>query len=214
MEAVQSFSDTEIMINQKSAMDVWHSDHKLDLAGTNREINYLLAEGGESYYNYVKSKGLIKDPGLIVLSSVHYYYFDSDDLKNTSTVINLKQLNMIKNLSLFLRSIFKIIPDNSNFIGCFKDKKSRNEFIVSTILSQHNNKSNVDPFENGISSRIPFLNSVYNMMDSKTDRDLTTRNVCFLLEKEGFTVLNVTEIKGLTYFHSQKISGNRINIAV
>jgi hypothetical protein len=41
-------------------------------------------------------------------------------------------------------------------------------------------------------------------MDSKTDRYLTRRNVLILLEKQGFIVLDMTELNGLTYFHAQK----------
>lgn len=174
------------------------------ISGTNVAIDTLVAEGGSSFYNYVDWIGLAKDPDLIVLSAVHHYYFDDEDMKIINTVINIKQLNLIKDIDFFFRSIYKIIPNKTNFIGCFLDNKTQEKYVNDNILSQYLVKHNVDPFENGITSRIPFLNTVYNLMDSKTDRFLTRRNVSLLLKKRGFKVLDMTELNGLTYFHAQK----------
>jgi hypothetical protein len=167
-------------------------------------VDKLIEEGGNSFYYYVDLIGLIEDPDLVVLSSFHHYYFDNDDLKKTKTIINLKQLNLIRDIDLFFHSIFKIAPPKSNFVGCFLDNETQYEFAANNILSQYQVQNNIDPFENGIKSRSPFLNSVYNLLDSKTDRYLTKSNVSSLLKKKGFILMDMTKLNGLTYFHSQK----------
>jgi hypothetical protein len=191
-------------VNKWAGTNLRLHSSKPNLSGTDKAIDNLISEGGDSFYNYVNWIGLIKDPDLIVLSSVHHYYFDNNDMKNINTIVNLKQLNRIKNIDLFFHSIYKIIPSKSNFIGCFLDNKTQDGFTIKNILSQYQTKNKVDPFENGITSRIPFLNSVYNLLDSKTDKYLTSTNVSLLLEKEGFNVMDMTELNGLTYFHAQK----------
>lgn len=195
---------TDIMLNPRVRANLSLLNSPVDLSGTKKAIKNLIAEGGDSFYNYVDWLGLIDDPDLIVLSSVHHYYFNNDDLKDINTVINLKQLNLIKNIDIFFHSIFKIIPSKSNFIGCFLDNKTQYNFAINNILSQYHAKNNIDPFENGITSRIPFLNKVYNLMDSKTNKYLTRSNVSSLLKEQSFKVLDMTELNGLTYFHSQK----------
>jgi F0F1-type ATP synthase gamma subunit len=175
-----------------------------DLSGNHETIDKLIAEGGESLYNYVKWLGLTKDPNLIVLPSVHHYYFDNNDFKNINTLVNLKQLNQIKDIAGFFQSIIKIIPSNSNFIGCFLDNKTQYRNANKNTLSQYQLNHRVDPFENGITSRSNFLNTAYNYMDSKTNRYLTKKNVSTLLNKQGFKVLDMKELNGLTYFHTQK----------
>jgi hypothetical protein len=125
-------------------------------------------------------------------------------MKDINTIINLKQLNRVKNIDLFFHSIFKIIPSKSNFIGCFLDNKTKYGFAINNMLSQYKAKNKIDPFENGITSRIPFLNTVYNLMDSKTNRYLTGSNVSLILKKHGFQVLDMTELNGLSYFHAKK----------
>lgn len=176
------------------------------LSGNGESIKTLIAEGGESFYNYVDWIGLIRDPNIVVLSSVHNYYFDNNDMKDINTVINLKQLNRIKNIDVFFHSIFNIIPSRSNFIGCFLDNKTQYGFAINNIMAQYKAKNKIDPFENGITSRIPFLNTVYNLMDSKTNRYLTGNNVSLSLEKHGFQVQDMTELNGLSYFHAKKPS--------
>lgn len=173
-------------------------------SNSSEAITNLITEGGDSFYNYVKWIGLLNDPDLIVLSSFHHYFFENEDLKNTKTIINLKQLNLIKEIDLFFHSIFKIAPAKSNFIGCFLDSKIQYEYAVNNMLSQYHATNNIDPFENGIKSRNGFLNSVYNLLDSKTDRYLTESNVSSLLKRQGFRIANMTKLNGLTYFHSQK----------
>jgi len=198
--------NAEIDVNRSIERNFALQNRPIELSSNKVAIDNLIAEGGDSFYNYVDWIGLIKDPDLIVLSAVHHYYFDNEEMKNTNTIINLKQLNLIKDVDLFFHSIFKIIQPKSNFIGCFLDHKTNFRFAVNNIISQSLTKNKIDPYENGITSRIPLLNSLYKFMDSKTDRSLTRDKVSLLLNKQGFKALDMTELNGLTYFHSQKTS--------
>jgi hypothetical protein len=126
-------------------------------------------------------------------------------MKNVKTVVNLKELNKFKEIKGFLHSIFHILPAKSNFIGCFIDNEKQNIFALRDSSSEHDLKRNSDDVENGIVSRIPFLNMIYSMMDSRTNRFLSRANVTLLLQNHGFKVINMTEINGLTYFRAQTL---------
>ena len=80
-------------------------------------------EGREHFFNYVEWLGLDKDPNLVVLSSRHHYYYDEEEMKSVTTVVNLKELNFIKETTNFIHSIFHIMPSKSYFVGCFIDNK-------------------------------------------------------------------------------------------
>ena len=67
-------NNTDIMVNQKIRTNLSLLSNPIGLRRTNEAIDILLAEGGESFYNYVDWLGLVKDPDLVVLSSVHHYY--------------------------------------------------------------------------------------------------------------------------------------------
>jgi hypothetical protein len=125
-------------------------------------------------------------------------------MKNVETIINLKEFNQIKQIKSFLNSIFYILPEKSNFIGCFVDNEKNSVFSSRDNLSKNNTKNSKNAIENGIVSRIPFLNMVYNIMDSKTNRYLSKISVSLLLEDHGFKIMNMTDINGLTYFLAQK----------
>ena len=196
--------NTETIANKRINRNLSIIDSQVEKSISGEAIDNLISEGGDSFYNYVEWLGLLRDPNLVVLSSFHHYFFENEEMKNTRTIVNLKQLNLIKEIDQFFHSIFKIIPPRSNFIGCFLDSKIQYEFAINNMLSQYQATNNIDPFENGIRSRNGFLNTVYNLLDSKTDRYLTESNVSSLLRRQGFKVMDMTKLNGLTYFHSQK----------
>lgn len=61
-----------------------------------------------------------------------------------------------------------------------------------------------EAYENGIESRIPFINRMYSFIDSRTNRYLTRKSVTNLLKENGLEMVGMTEINGLTYFHTRK----------
>jgi hypothetical protein len=170
---------------------------------TSEAIDTLLAEGGEKFYNYVDWLGLAHDPDLIVLSSQHHYYYDPEELNNCNTVINLKELNQIKNIRDFLHSCLYLLPQKSHFIGCFIDTEKVNGYELREKRI-FDNKKNIEDIENGIVSKFPFINMLYSILDSRTFRYMSKLDVSLLLEDNSFKIINMSELNGLTFFHSQK----------
>ena len=142
---------------------------------------------------------------MVVLSSLHHYYYDAEEMINVKQLSILKELNQIKQLKDFLHSMFYILPPNCNFIGCFVNNKKQSGFTLSTNPSDFYYKRNSDAIENGIVSSSPFLNKIYNMIDSKTNKYMSERSVSLLLQENGFKIIDMTEIDGLTYFCAQSL---------
>ena len=142
----------------------------------------LLAEGAENFYHYINWLGLGKDPNLMILSSIHHYYYDFNDLRGIKTLINIKKLNEINRLDTFLSNVYRVLPPKANFIGCFKDNKIRGGIGV--------------PFYQ--SSRL--LNNLFNLIDSRTDKFMTRKGVMRILDSHHFSMIDMTVISGITYF--------------
>jgi hypothetical protein len=121
------------------------------------------------------------------------------------TVINLRQLNYVREIRNFLHTIASLLPHNSKFVGCFVDNKSQNGFPdkYNNLPKQLSEK--LEAYENGIESRIPFINRMYSFIDSRTNRYLTKRTVSHLLEECGLQLVSMAEFNGLTYFCTEKI---------
>jgi hypothetical protein len=151
----------------------------------NSTIINMVAEAGENFLHYLKRMGLSKESDLIVLSSKHHYYYDENELKSVRTLINLKKLNLIKHLDAFLFTLIHVLPQNANFIGCFSDSKT----VKANSFSYYR------------PSRL--FNRFINLLDSSTDNSMNKDEVTEILERNGFKVVDMTEINGLTYFCSQ-----------
>ena len=200
-----TINNLDVINNQRINTLVNIGSSSMDLGGSNPVLRILTNEEGENFANYIEQLGLAKDPNLVVLSSLHHYYYDAEEMINVKTVVNLKELNQIKQLKDFLHSIFHILPPDCNLIGCFVNNKKQSGFILNTSPSDSYYKRNSDAIENGIASSSPFLNMIYNMIDSKTNKYMSEQSVSLLLEEHGFKVLDMTEHEGLTYFCAQSL---------
>ena len=196
-----------ISLTQSSITNIRLEAGSMNLATANEMIDNLITEGGHDFYNYVDRVGLVNDPNLIVLSSVHHYYYDADEMKNVKTIVNLKELNKIKQIKSFLKSQLYTMPARCNFIGFFANNAKVDRYALRYSSSLLLNMKKSEDIENGIVSRFPVINMIYGLMDWKTNRYMSESGVTILLKEFGFTVLDMTEINGRTYFHSQKVSG-------
>jgi hypothetical protein len=170
----------------------------------NAVIQMLNSEGCETFVDYIEHLGLTQSTNMVVLSSLYHYYYDAEEMKNVKTVINLKELNQIKEIKSFLHTIFHILPPNSNIIGCFVDNEQNSAFELRKKVTVNQKKKILDAVENGIMSRVPFLNRMYSMMDAKTNNFMSRANVTSLMNSNGFKVLDLTELNGLIYFCAQR----------
>jgi len=205
--------EPDIINNQRINTSINSDGTPLSLVKNNLVFEILIAEGCENFVKYIEWLGLDKDPDLLVLSSLHHYYYDAEEMKDVKTVINLKELNQIKQIKRFVHSIFHIMPQKSYFIGCFVDNKKFNGYVLRNNSSSYHYKKSFDAIENGIVSQNPFLNMLYCIMDFKTNKYMSGRSVSFLLEDHGFKVLDMTELNGLTYFCAQRLRSTDNNIA-
>jgi hypothetical protein len=182
--------------------------YRVNNASRERKLNILLAEltdeVREDLITYLNRMGLAGEAQILVIPSTRHYFYDAEDLRGIKTVINLKQLNYVREIRDFLRKISEMLPNNSSFVGCFIDNKSQTGFSdkYSNLPRQLSEKA--EAYENGIESRIPFINRMYSFIDARTNRYLTKRTVSHLLEECSLQLVSMTELNGLTYFCTRK----------
>jgi len=144
-------------------------------------IDNVIAEGDENLVDYLQSHGLSNEANMLVLSTKSHYYYDSAELKEVTTLINLKKLNQITNLNEFLHSVCYSLSPKTNFIGCFSESKSQKGIRLTSWMFKK------------------FL----GFLDSKSEIEIDRKDISKLFESTGFKVLNMTVINGLTYFLTQ-----------
>ena len=148
---------------------------------TNPVIDDLIKKSDERLFDYLQWHGLANEPNLLVLPSSNHYFYDLEDLKGVSALINQKKLNLVKELNDFLNTVYNILSPKTKFIGYFSARKDKKGVSLSSKMYK---------------KFINFLNSRYEI---EIDKEYLLK----LLESHGFKVMDMTEINGLTYFLTQ-----------
>jgi len=178
-----------------------------DIAKSGSIYDYLAEEAGEEAFHYFERFSVTDDPNIILLSAVRHYIYTSVEFKKVKTLINLKHLNQIQEVNNFLNTTNRVLPLKCNFVGCFIDNRSlktkiklKYPIIIKHLALLYFN------FEKIFLPRIPLLNWVQFKFNQKKLKSLSSKQVTKILNENGFHVIDMTEIKGLTYFISQKVS--------
>ncbi len=149
------------------------SYQKRDMPGKTR-IGRLFEElperAREDFFSFLNQLGLTSESRMLVIPSTHHFYYDAEELKDIKTVVNLRQLNHIREVKEFLRTISELLPHKSNFVGCFIDNKAQSGFSDRYNNLPGYDTDKAEAYENGIESRIPFINRMYSFMDLRTNR--------------------------------------------
>jgi hypothetical protein len=191
--------------NQDVRADIRHDYKYSDSLEINETVELMISEGGEDLFNYVDWMGLANSPNLILLSSQKNYYYAKEELKNFSTIVNLKQLEQIKNINDLMKSISGIMQPNSHFIGYFAENKDHPKNQPDITSSSGKSGAGSKSLLNSLDLKKPFVDIIFNLSKLKNNRNYTRRDVYKIFEKHGFRILDVTEVNDLTYFYAKKI---------
>jgi hypothetical protein len=183
MEDVSVLNNARIASYKTNGAKARTNNRSERVTGFSESVATLISEGGLNFFRYLKKRGMSGETDLIVLSSKSHYFYDENDLKRVRVLVNLRKLNVIKHLDMFLNTLVRILPPETSFVGYFSDN---NAPVQNDLVS--------------LFSRI--YGRLINLMDGKTDRVMNTNDVRGLLERNGFEVMNMTTISGQTYFHS------------
>jgi hypothetical protein len=179
-----STSDNSYLNNYNAFETILNIERKYGNSDFNEIRKGLTAEVGKNFFSYLKNFNLSNDPHLLILPPNNHYYFDKKELRSVRTIINLKNLNAIKDLDTFLSTLTQILPPTVNFLGYFSYNKItlKGEGLLL-----------------GLSARLN------NLLDSRTDHNMNKKELSDRLQKFGFKIIDMTELDGLTYFYSQKV---------
>ena len=177
-------SDNRYLNNDNVFETILNIEKKYRKSDFNEIPKGLTAEVGKNFFSYLKNFNLSNDPHLLILPPNNHYYFDKKELRSVRTIVNLKNLNIIKDLDTFLFTLTQILPPNVNFLGYF----SYNKITLKG-----------DGLLLGLSTRLN------NLLDSRTDHNMNKKELSDRLQKFGFKIVDMTELDGLTYFYSQKV---------
>ena len=154
-----------------------------------RSVARLISTGGLSLARFLMNTGLFRKQGMIILSQHDHANFTASELGRITTLITVRRLNLVKHLEMFLNSLAHILPPDTNFVGCFSPAKGRNLVHGSTER------------EDGITGMFSHdRHPGWHVLNSSL--------VSEMLERNGLSLISMSEMNGITWFYSRKKVGH------
>jgi hypothetical protein len=170
----------------------------------------IMEEAGEEVYSYLEKFKLTEMENILFLPSVRHYLYNSEELKLANSVINFKLLNRIPHIRYFLVTMNRLLPIEGLYVGCFLDYKKQKQRILKNKHSLLGYAFLMSyAFINRAVPRIPVVKHVQHLLNSGKVKCITREEAKLLLEKNGFKIINMSEIDGLTYYICKKVSHNQ-----
>lgn len=143
------------------------------------EVSYdLSTEVNTNFSTYLKMMNLNNDRNILILSPVNHYYYNFDEIRSVRTLVHTKELNKVRDVHKFLSDVSRILSMRSTFVGCFEDNMIRK---TTTQID-----------------KILFWFSHFTETNGRTY--LSRKIMLKMFLKYGFTIIDLTEMGGLTYF--------------
>lgn len=146
------------------------------------EIAKLNSKGGRNFFNYLRAIDLIYEPDILVLPSENHFYYDQSEIKNATTIIFQKKLNLVEDLENYLPELNKVLTSGTNFIGYFSDTDTDEDSFLSRLVRK----------------------GLTKMINTGPEIILGSKDVVRILEMNGFSIPDMRRIRGLTYFRALK----------
>jgi hypothetical protein len=158
------------------------NDNAEGISGRETSVASLVKQCGINFFRYLRSMNLSDRSDILVLPSNNHYYYDGRELNSIKVLINLKKLNMIKHVDMFLNMLVRVMPPDAEFVGCFSDSgtsgKGKHYFGKYTKL----------------------FTRLIHLLDPGSDRIMDREDVASLLQRSGFRTVDMKEMHGITYF--------------
>lgn len=166
----------------------------------------LVNELGEDVFIYLHKMGATNDENIILISPIRHYLYSSSELKFVKTVINTREINDTRQIKRFLRNFNRVLNMKCYFVGKFTDYKDKKEqvkeefpiIISHALLFIHTLNHKIIP-------KIPILNWIQYLYNGRKFKYLTSKKVKQLMTQNGFHLIDIKQINGVSYFVAQKV---------
>jgi len=154
----------------------------------------MIPSFGIPFSRYLINSEITERNGMIILRPDNNANISAEELKRVTTLVTLRRLNLVKHLEMFLNSLARLLPPDTNFVGCFSPAKDGD--AVTVTAGRHGGLTGWFLHSGGTECHV-----------------LNRSKVSEMLERNGLSLISMTEMNGVTYFHSRKITGHPFMIA-
>jgi len=150
---------------------------------------FAVEKESRDFYNYITHLNLVNDLNeFLVLPARRHFFYSEEEILKFRGIVNVSKLNYISKIDVFMRKINVLVKRDSYFFGCFINNK---------YFSYPRFKETRHSFSK-------FIYAIKLLIDSKMKRLMSENDVKRMFETYEFEIVNMKEIRGVTYFYAKK----------
>jgi lipopolysaccharide/colanic/teichoic acid biosynthesis glycosyltransferase len=168
--------------------------------------DYILRNQGEALLDFLNQHTQLFFSSTLLINTSHQFNIEKVSHSRYSTIINLHEINNIREINSFFMVINDRLPKDGLFVGCFesisqrkKRIKSGKNWIWSGIVYAN------DFLLRRVMSKAYLTREAYFWITNGKDRVLSKAEVYGRIYFSGFEVVSEAEINGYSYFVAKKI---------
>ena len=161
----------------------------------------IAKEQGEETVEFIAKHADIQSENTYVLKTIYTFNIEAIENVNCTAIINLQKINDIRGINAFLKETNLKLPENGIFIGCVETNLQRqmrilNKFpwLIARIYFLF------DFVFKRVFPKLILTRKLYFFVTAGRNRVLPKAEALGKLVFSGFKIVEVQEIKNLTYF--------------
>lgn len=180
--------------------------HPVDSEVKKIMTDYIFQHQGVALLNFLNKNVTLFLSSTLIVNTSHRFNIEKVSTMRYSTIINLQQINNIREINTFFAMVNDRLPPEGIFVGCFESKDQRKKRILGTRKTIWRRILYVnDFFIRRVMPKMHLTREVFFWISNGKDRALSKAEVFGRIYYSGFEVVNQAEINGYSYFVARKI---------
>jgi lipopolysaccharide/colanic/teichoic acid biosynthesis glycosyltransferase len=167
--------------------------------------SYIVQHQGKELLDFLENNAGLFLSSTLLINTTERFNIEKVSKTRYATIINLHQINDIREINKFVSTINRRLPYGGQFVGCFEEREQRKRRIISSSKLFGNMLYAKDCFVCRFMPHFNLTRELYFWITAGKKRVLSKAEVFGRAYFSGFKIVNEVQINKLSYFVAEKV---------
>jgi lipopolysaccharide/colanic/teichoic acid biosynthesis glycosyltransferase len=195
----------EVKANAEHLHPETREDHFVNEEVREFMSTYIVQHRGKELLNFLEKNAGLFFSSTLLINTTERFNIEKVSKTRYATIINLHQINDIREINKFISTINRRLPYGGRFVGCFEEHEQRKNRVVGSNRLWGKMLYFRDCFVSRFMPHFSLTRELYFWITGGKKRVLSKAEVFGRAYFSGFEIVEELQINQLTYFVAEKI---------